>query len=61
MDQLRKLANQFRPLSVQSRLMTKEFFPSSAMAISGTYPDDIDFGCDRTMAKWTRMAHMSCM
>jgi LmbE family N-acetylglucosaminyl deacetylase len=33
--------------------MAKEFFPSSAMAIVA-HPDDIDFGCAGTIAKWTR-------
>jgi LmbE family N-acetylglucosaminyl deacetylase len=33
--------------------MSKEFFPSSAMAIVA-HPDDIEFGCAGTVAKWTR-------
>jgi LmbE family N-acetylglucosaminyl deacetylase len=31
----------------------KEFIPSSAMVIVA-HPDDIEFGCAGTVAKWTR-------
>ncbi|MCL4506295.1 MAG: PIG-L family deacetylase [Chloroflexi bacterium] len=39
--------------------MSKEFTPSSAMAIVA-HPDDIEFGCAGTVAKWTRRgAHVT--